>query len=119
MRSLGKQALCQQLAGVSSYRRGVCWDAWNRWAEGGAGGAGGRAGGRAAASLRDEAVLQTLTLDVLKSSEIKGRSSTKARYGHLFPKQLGMDTGGLAPADRNIEGVVEMMLDATEALANL
>lgn len=64
--------------------------------------------------LRAEAVLHTLTEDVLKSSEIEGESLDKAQVRSSIARRLGMDIGGLMAADRNVEGVVEMMLDATQ-----
>ena len=64
-------------------------------------------------SLRAEAILQTLTLDVLKSSEIEGESLDKNQVRSSIARRLGMDIGGVLPTDRNVEGVVEMMLDAT------
>src|SRR5271168_1216245 len=63
--------------------------------------------------LRQEAVLQTLTADVLKSSEIEGEKLDAEQVRSSIARRLGMDVGGLKPADSNIEGVVEMMLDAT------
>ncbi len=63
--------------------------------------------------LREEAVLQTLTQDVLKSSEIEGEKLDPDQVRSSIARRLGMDIGGLKPADRNVEGVVEMMLDAT------
>lgn len=65
-------------------------------------------------SLREEAVLQTLTSDILKSSEIEGEVLDKAQVRSSIARRLGMDIGALAPADRSVEGVVEMMLDATQ-----
>src|SRR6266853_5275709 len=63
--------------------------------------------------LRQEAVLQTLTEDVLKSSEIEGEKLDAEQVRTSIARRLGMDIGGLQPADRNVEGIVEMMLDAT------
>jgi Fic family protein len=63
--------------------------------------------------LRQEAVLQTLTADVLKSSEIEGEQLDAGQVRSSIARRLGMDIGGLKPADRNVEGIVEMMLDAT------
>jgi Fic family protein len=72
-------------------------------------------------SLRTEAVLQTLTLDVLKSSEIEGETPDHAITTFSFLKNevrsslarhLGIDIGGLVPTDRNVDGAVEMKLDA-------
>jgi Fic family protein len=64
--------------------------------------------------LRAEAVLQTLTEDVLKSSEIEGEILDKEQVRSSIARRLGMDIGALAPVDRDVEGVVEMMLDATQ-----
>lgn len=63
--------------------------------------------------LRDEAHLQTLTEEVVKSSEIEGETLAREQVRSSIARQLGMDVGGLVPADRNIDGIVEMMLDAT------
>jgi Fic family protein len=64
--------------------------------------------------LREEAVLQTLTEDVLKSSEIEGEILDKDQVRSSIARHLGMDAAALPSADRNVEGVVEMMLDATQ-----
>ena len=64
-------------------------------------------------NLRQEAVLQTLTSDVLKSSEIEGEKLDAEQVRSSIARRLGMDIGALKPADRNVEGIVEMMLDAT------
>jgi Fic family protein len=63
--------------------------------------------------LRSQAHLRTLTDDVVKSSEIEGEKLDSAQVRSSIARRLGMDVGGLVPADRNVEGVVEMMLDAT------
>lgn len=64
-------------------------------------------------TLRQEAVLHTLTEDVLKSSEIEGDTLDAEQVRSSVARRLGMDIGGLKAADRHVEGVVEMMLDAT------
>ena len=64
--------------------------------------------------FREEAVLETLTEEVLKSSEIEGEVLDKDQVRSSIARRLGMDIGALTPADRNVEGVVEMMLDATQ-----
>ncbi|HMK04142.1 MAG TPA: Fic family protein [Ferruginibacter sp.] len=64
--------------------------------------------------LREEATLQTLTLDVLKSSEIEGELLDPGQVRSSIARRLGMDIAGLVPADRHVEGIVEMMLDATQ-----
>jgi Fic family protein len=63
--------------------------------------------------LRQEAVLTTLTEDVIKSSEIEGEQLDAVQVRSSIARRLGMNIGGLRPVDRNVEGVVEMMLDAT------
>jgi Fic family protein len=65
-------------------------------------------------SLRTEAVLNTLTEDVLKSSEIEGETLDRDQVRSSIARRLGIDIGGLKPADRDVEGVVEMMLDGTQ-----
>ncbi len=62
---------------------------------------------------RQEAVLKTLTEDVLKSSEIEGEKLDRVQVRSSIARRLGMDVGALRAVDRNVEGVVEMMLDAT------
>jgi len=64
--------------------------------------------------LRAEAVLQTLTEETLKSTEIEGEVLDRGQVRSSIARRLGMDIGALAPADRNVEGVVEMILDATQ-----
>lgn len=65
-------------------------------------------------NLRAEAVLQTLTADVIKSSEIEGEKLNREQVRSSIARRLGMDIGGLTASERNVEGVVEMMLDATQ-----
>src|ERR1700691_3390249 len=64
--------------------------------------------------LRAEAVLESLTEEVIKSSEIEGEVLDKEQVRSSIARRLGLDIGALAPVDRNVEGVVEMMLDATQ-----
>lgn len=64
-------------------------------------------------NLRQEAVLQTLTADVLESSGIEGEHLDAEQVRSSIARRLGLEIGALEPADRDIEGVVEMMLDAT------
>jgi len=63
--------------------------------------------------LRKEAHLRTLTEDVVKSSAIEGENLDPDQVRSSIARRLGMDIGGLIPADRDVEGVVEMMLEAT------
>jgi Fic family protein len=63
--------------------------------------------------LRQASILQTLTEDVVKSSEIEGERLDAEQVRSSIARRLGMDIGSLKPVDRNVEGVVEMMLDAT------
>lgn len=64
-------------------------------------------------SLRNEAHLRTLTEDVVKSSEIEGEKLDDEQVRSSIARRLGLDIGALVPADRDVEGVVAMMLDAT------
>lgn len=64
--------------------------------------------------MREETVLQTLTQDVVKSSEIEGEILDKSLVRSSVARRLGMDIAAVDTADRNVDGVVEMMLDATQ-----
>ena len=61
-----------------------------------------------------EATLEMITLDILKSSEIEGEKLNKAQVRSSIARRLGIDTAGLVTSARNIDGIVEMMLDATQ-----
>jgi Fic family protein len=65
-------------------------------------------------SLQRQAELATLTLDVLKSSEIEGEILNANQVRSSIARHLDLDIAGAVPADRYVEGVVEMMLDATQ-----
>jgi Fic family protein len=67
--------------------------------------------------LQAEAVLNSLTEEVLKSSEIEGETLDRNQVRSSIARRLGLDIGGLTPAERDVEGVVEMMLDATQNYA--
>jgi len=67
--------------------------------------------------LRSEAHLRTLTEDVVKSSEIEGEQLPPDEVRSSIARRLGLDVGGLVVADRHVDGVVEMMLDATSSYA--
>src|SRR5690606_14824179 len=64
-------------------------------------------------ALRDQARLAALTEDVVKTSEIEGEQLNVESVRSSIARRLGVDIGALAPVDRNVEGVVEMVLDAT------
>lgn len=64
-------------------------------------------------SLRDQATLSALTEDVLKTSEIEGERLDAHSVRSSIGRRLGVDIGALAPVDRHVDGVVEMVLDAT------
>jgi Fic family protein len=64
-------------------------------------------------ALRDEASLAALTEDVVKTSEIEGERLDVQSVRSSIARRLGVDVGALAPVDRHVEGVVEMVLDAT------
>lgn len=64
-------------------------------------------------ALRDHASLAALTEDVVKTSEIEGERLDVESVRSSIARRLGVDIGALAPVDRHVEGVVEMVLDAT------
>ena len=64
--------------------------------------------------LRDQANLRVLTEDVLKTSEIEGENLNRESVRSSLARRLGVDIGALAPADRSVDGVVDMVLDATQ-----
>ena len=63
--------------------------------------------------FREDAALQTLTREIVKSSEIEGEVLASDQVRSSLARKLGIDAGGLVPSDRNVDGVVELMLDAT------
>jgi Fic family protein len=65
-------------------------------------------------NLQAEASLQTLTQDVVKSSEIEGEILHPEQVRSSIARRLGLEIAGLVPSDRYVDGVVEMMLDATQ-----
>ena len=72
-------------------------------------------GGMAAVGfdLRTEADLTTMTADVLRTSEIEGEVLDPAQVRSSLARRLGLDVSGAPPVDRHVDGVVEMLLDAT------
>jgi Fic family protein len=70
-------------------------------------------------ALKDQARLTTLTQDVIKTSEIEGELLNPDSVRSSLARRLGVDIGGTAPMDRNVEGVVEMVLDAASNSAQL
>ena len=63
---------------------------------------------------KEEATLTTLTLDVLKSSEIEGEKLDYDQVRSSIARRLGINIAGLVKTNRNVDGIVEMMLDATQ-----
>lgn len=64
-------------------------------------------------------MLQTLTLDVIKSSEIEGEQLNHDQVRSSIAKRLGIEIAEAVPVDRNVDGVVEMLLDATQRYEEL
>lgn len=64
--------------------------------------------------LKQEANLSTLTNDIVKSSAIEGENLNPEEVRSSIARRLGIDIAGLIPASRDVEGIVEMMLDATQ-----
>lgn len=67
--------------------------------------------------LRNEAVLESLTLEALKSSEIEGELLPLPEVRSSLARRLGVDVAGLVPTGPRVEGVVEMLLDATQRVS--
>src|SRR6185295_1227231 len=65
-------------------------------------------------SLQTEATLQTLTQEIIKSSEIEGEILDRDQVRSSIARRLGIDIGGLTHAERDVEGVVTMIVDATQ-----
>lgn len=68
--------------------------------------------------LQAEANLNSLTEEVVKSSEIEGEILDRDQVRSSLARRLGIEVAGLVPSDRNVDGVVEMMLDATQNYAS-
>src|SRR5690606_11701141 len=64
-------------------------------------------------ALRDEASLAALTEDVVQTSAIEGETLNVASVRSSVARRLGVDIGALAPTDRHVDGIVDMILDAT------
>ncbi len=64
--------------------------------------------------VRSEAILETLTLDAMKSNEIEGELLNPEQVRSSIARRLGIDNFSLLPVDRHVEGVVDMLLDATQ-----
>ncbi len=65
-------------------------------------------------SIKEETMLSSLTLDILKSSEIEGEILNYEQVRSSVARQLGLDYAGMIYSNRYVEGIVEMMLDATQ-----
>ena len=65
-------------------------------------------------SVKEDTMLSTLTLDVVKSSEIEGEILNYEQVRSSIARKLGIEYAGMVYPDRNVEGVVEMLLDATQ-----
>ncbi len=70
-------------------------------------------------SVKEEKLLATLTLDVLKSSEIEGEFLNYKQVRSSIAQKLGIETSGIVHISKDVEGVVEMILDATQNYDNL
>ena len=64
--------------------------------------------------FRQEVVLESVTEDVVSSSEIEGELLNQRLVRSSVARRLGMDIGGLSHTDRNVEGIVDLTLDATQ-----
>lgn len=64
--------------------------------------------------LRNQANLETITLDIIKSSEIEGEILDPKQVRSSIARKLGLEVAGLVESARHVDGIVEMMLDATQ-----
>ena len=64
--------------------------------------------------MQEETMLKALTMDVMKSSEIEGELLNPEQVRSSIARRLGIEIAGALPAERDVEGIVEMMLDATQ-----
>jgi Fic family protein len=69
-------------------------------------------------SFKQEASLITLTEDIIKSSAIEGENLNNKEVRSSIVRKLGLDVGGLIPSNRNVDGIVELMLDSTQKFDN-
>ncbi|HEY1656693.1 MAG TPA: DUF4172 domain-containing protein, partial [Candidatus Tumulicola sp.] len=65
-------------------------------------------------AVQTETTLRSLTEEILRSNEIEGERLDKEQVRSSVARRLGLDIGALGPSDRGVDGVVEMMLDATQ-----
>ena len=68
--------------------------------------------------IQEETMLKALTMDVIKSSEIEGELLNPEQVRSSIARRLGIEIAGALPAERDVEGIVEMMLDATQQYDN-
>ena len=64
--------------------------------------------------LQEEATLQSLTEEIIKSSEIEGENLNRQQVRSSIARRLGIKTGGMVAVPRHVDGVVELMIDATQ-----
>lgn len=68
-------------------------------------------------SLREEAILETLTQDAVKTSAIEGEDLARDQVRSSLARRLGIETAGLVPSSRQVEGIATVVLDATQRYA--
>jgi Fic family protein len=68
--------------------------------------------------LRDEANLETVTLEIVKSSEIEGEILPSDQVRSSLARRLGLDRAGLVPSNRDVDGIVDLLVDAIQQSAN-
>lgn len=64
--------------------------------------------------LQNEANLEILTIEILKSTEIEGEFLDREQVRSSIARRLGLDISGLVYSERNVDGIVDLMLDATK-----
>ena len=65
-------------------------------------------------TIKEDTILSTLTLDVLKSSEIEDETLNYEQVRSSIARRLGIEYSGMVRTERDVDGLVEMMLDATQ-----
>ena len=64
--------------------------------------------------LQNEANLEILTIEILKSTEIEGEFLDRDQVRSSIARRLGLDISGLVYSERNVDGIVDLMLDASK-----
>jgi len=64
--------------------------------------------------LQNEANLEILTQEILKSTEIEGEFLDRGQVRSSIARRLGLEIEGSVYSERNVDGIVDLMIDATK-----